>query len=89
MKLTLSKSKTILNTQLEFILTSHDTIRVYIHTDVNEFIGTEIYKFFNYISIWGGSDRKNYTSISWELSLTLKEYLKEKFGSLDNCKFYF
>ena len=61
-----------------FQKTPYHTLRVFVYgKDIEKY--TNIESLFNLLSSWGGCDKKDNDYKSWEFTLTLTEYFKEKF----------
>jgi len=81
--------------KLVFMRTPFETIRVWMYYPIQEedrILKSNEFKLFQLLSIWGGVDKRilngkqNEGGFSWELPLSLKEYIKEKFEQYPNCK---
>lgn len=63
--------------------TPHNTIRVWMYFDEehhNVVLKSAEYAFFQFVCAWGGYDKREKGMYSWELPMSLKEFIKEKFG---------
>lgn len=69
--------------KLRFSKTPYNTIRVWMEfktEDTLSVMESKEYKMFKGLSVWGECDKREVGLFSWELSLTLTDWIKERFG---------
>jgi hypothetical protein len=69
--------------KLKFFKTPYNSIRVWMEFNwgiTEKIMLTKEYQLFQNLSIWGGYDKREDGLFSWELSLTLTDWIKERFG---------
>lgn len=64
------------NTKVEYTRTPHNTFRIWLKGD--NLYSLKIIEHLNFLSCWGGPDVQESDTLSWELTLNLEEYLKNK-----------
>lgn len=75
--------------KLQFIQTPHNTIRVWLYFDEehhNVILKSNEYMLFQLVCAWGGYDKREKGVYSWELPMSLKQFIKEKFANFPNCE---
>jgi hypothetical protein len=78
--------------KLVFSKTTNNTIRVWMYFNKEQlhFIQTsKDYQLFQLLSIWGGYDKSEEDCFSWELPMSLKYFLKQKYEDLDFLQYQF
>lgn len=77
--------------KLQFIPTPNGSIRVWMTFDEDQkgdMTKTKEFAFFQLASIWDGYDKVEANLFSWELSMKLKEFIKERFGHRTDCEIH-
>jgi len=75
--------------KLRIDTTCYNTIRVWMEFDENiihTIHQSREYQLLQLLSIWGGYDKRETGLYSWELSMSLSIYVKEKFSHYPNCE---
>lgn len=74
--------------KLHFDMTVHNSIRVWMYFDEKErniIQKSKEYNMFEYLSVWGGHDKVEKDMYSWELPLSLSQWIKERFVYYPDC----
>lgn len=74
--------------KIVFDQTPSNSIRVWLHFNkdndfeiMNKLTRSDLWSFLQFSSVWGGYDKRELGMVSFEIPMTLKDFIKKKFES--------